>query len=220
MSHHPHARSRVRSAQRFPPRHRSQELVHYFKIGIAFVCLVWLLWQFQETNLVRRWSIEEPEKLYGFDTDAAALANRPRPRISLVVTWRGDTTGSKIPNYLWWSLASIARQSEHIELLLVQLGGGSRALLDAVPEGATNIKIIRMSEDKCGSRSNTTTIGYKCILNVGPTLDWDLHRDYLCRTWRGCSEGDRRQIDHKMRRWGPLDTVSSSISSASRWFRG
>lgn len=109
----------------------------------GFLALVYLLSQLQTLPSVRR-MFDERESLRGFEIRADPTYH---PRISIVVVW----TGTESPNYLSWFLNSIANQPDQVELVLIQRGDGSMIdLAESFPDGSRNIKLVQMSDERCG----------------------------------------------------------------------
>jgi hypothetical protein len=123
------------------PPHRRFHAKTILKTLGAIACLILVISRVQSSPSIRQLLFDE-EVQYGFPTPRDVSY---QPKISLIGVWAGNEE----PNYLTWFLESIARQPDEVELLVIQRGrnlgnfGG-----DAVAK-ARNIKVIKMSDDRC-----------------------------------------------------------------------
>lgn len=168
------------------------------KTLIAIACLILVIARVQSIPSIRQFLFDE-EVQYGFPTLRDVTY---QPKISLIGVW----TGNEQPNYLTWFLESIARQPDEVELVVVQRGRNLGNFGGDVVARAKNIKVVKMSDDRC-KYDGLSSLRLKGILSPVRT-DWDLHREYLCRRW-GCNERDRRRIDRHLRDLGRYDPVSN-----------
>ena len=133
---------------------RQRRLVAQVLLG--FLISVWLILQSHSIPLVRS-ILTGDVVISGYPRSTAS-----HPKISLVVVWTGDD----LPNYLGWFFDSIARQPQELELVIVQRGDRHLDLTPAITQGATNIKIVQMSNDRCRSRGHSIDVSI-CELTDG-----------------------------------------------------
>jgi hypothetical protein len=123
--------------------HRRFHAKTIVKTLVAIVCLVLLLARVQSAPSLRQLLFNE-EVRYGFPSPSDVAY---QPKMSLIGVW----TGNQEPNYLTWFLESIARQPDEVELLVVQRGNSLKTLGGDVVAKARNIKVVKMSDDRCES---------------------------------------------------------------------
>jgi hypothetical protein len=108
---------------------------------LVAIALIFLLARVRSFSSVRQLLFDE-EVQYGFPSPRDVAY---QPKISLIGVW----TGNEEPNYLRWFLESIARQPEEVELLVIQRGRGLSNFGGDVVANAGNIKVVKMSDDRC-----------------------------------------------------------------------
>ncbi|KAK4686081.1 hypothetical protein P7C73_g4050, partial [Tremellales sp. Uapishka_1] len=127
----------------------------------------------------------------------------PLPFISIIAVFKGTNW----PTTIGYLFQGIKRQVGVIELILIQRGPECSDLTIEI-DGGANIKHICIDDQTCKSARGPLSLARA---DANPATVWDLHVDYLCDSWKGCTGGQRKQMQSDLVEWNKLRVRSLAV---------